>query len=389
MRQYQYVSTDSHLEQPPEQWRPYVDKEFQDWVPRTITLDNGGQGLYFPTEGDGGDPSGAGATVVPLGLQYVSTVGGDTAKVAANRWKTAGPTGHRYRHADGTPLLGCGTGAERIAEMDVDGIDADVLFPAVFGGRALKDVPREAHVALCRGYNDWLSQDYTAADPERLWGLALVPPQVEDAIEEMTRVKGMPGIYAVAGWPVVDKDDDRFWQAALDLDMPLTTHGAGAAPSGVAWPPADKAENMPVGASRGTVGTQLILSGVLDRLPELHFFFAETGIGWLPFTYQVLDDLHERHNLWSDATLTKPPSDYFKKHFHWSFMVDRLGIERRHEIGLSQIMWSTDFPHMNTDWPESRKVIDEEFVGIPEADVNAIVRDNALDYFKVREVAAA
>jgi predicted TIM-barrel fold metal-dependent hydrolase len=386
MRDYRYVSTDSHLEQPPEMWRPYVDREFQDWVPRTVTLENGGQGLYFPTEDAGGSLRG-GATVVPLGLQYVSTVGGD--RVVEGRWKTAGPTGNRYRTADGKPLLGCGDGAQRIEEMDRDGVDADVLFPAVFGGRALRDLPREAHIALCRGYNDWLSQEYTAADPERLWGLALVPPHVEDAIEEMRRVKVLPGIYAVAGWPSVEKDDDRFWQAALDLKMPLTTHGAGAPPQGAAWPPADKAEDLPAGILRGMIGTQFILSGVLDRLPDLHLFFAETGIGWLPYTYQVLDDFYERHNLWTDFEFSKAPSEYFKKHFHWSFMIDRVGIEQRNEIGISQVMWSTDFPHMNTDWPESLDVIQKEFAGIPEADVKRIVCDNALQYFHVGEGLAA
>jgi predicted TIM-barrel fold metal-dependent hydrolase len=388
MREYTYVSTDSHLEQPPEMWRPYVDEEFQQWVPKTVTLPNGGQGLFFPSQSADSDaPIRGAASVVPLGLQYVSTVAKD--RVVEGRWRTAAPTGNRYVLANGETMLGCGDGHQRLREMDQDGVDADVLFPAVFGGRALKDLPREAHAAVCRGYNDWLSQEYTAADPDRLWGLALVPPYVEDAIEEMRRVAGLPGIYAVAGWPAVDKDDDRFWEAALELHMPLTTHGAGAPPAGVAWPPPEKLEAVPGGAVRGMVGMQFILSGVLDRLPDLHFFFAETGIGWLPYTYEILDELYERHNLWTDYEFSKPPSEYFKKHFHWSFMVDRHGIEQRHDIGLSQIMWSTDFPHMNTDWPESRKIIEEEFDGVPDDDVRMITRDNALDYFRVREAVAA
>jgi predicted TIM-barrel fold metal-dependent hydrolase len=353
-------------------WLPYVETEFREWVPRTITLDNGGQGLFFP----GAD------TVVPLGLQFVTTVG--PARAVEGRWKTAGPTGNRYD----TPLVGTGDGHQRLAEMDVDGIDADVLFPAVFGGRALSSLPREAHAALCRGYNDWLAQDYTAADPERLWGLALVPPFVEDAIEEMRRVKDLPGIYAVAGWPTPeDAEDDRFWEAALELGMPLTTHGAGAAPP-VEWPGVLNLFAMP-GALRGAVGAQFIVSGVLDRLPALQFFFAETGIGWLPYTYQVLDELYERHHLWTDTELYKAPSEYFKDHFHWSFMVDRFGIEHRDEIGLANIMWSTDFPHMNTDWPESLTIIEQEFAGIPADDVRKIVCDNALEYFGVREAVPA
>jgi predicted TIM-barrel fold metal-dependent hydrolase len=196
----------------------------------------------------------------------------------------------------------------------------------------------------------------------------------------------MRGIYAVAGWPVTEPEDDRFWEAALELAMPLTTHGVGSPPP-VAWPPDDKTD-MLGGSLRGIVGLRFILSGVLDRLPGLHFFFAETGIGWLPYTYQVLDRLYERNNLWSDYEFSRRPSEYFKEHFHWSFMVDRLGIEHCHEIGVSQVMWSTDFPHMNTDWPESRRIIAEEFDGVPDEDVRKIVCDNALDYFLVGEAVA-
>jgi predicted TIM-barrel fold metal-dependent hydrolase len=299
------------------------------------------------------------------------------------------PTGVRYD----TPLEGSGDGHQRLTEMDMDGVDADVLFPAVFGKRAIHSIPREAHAALCRGYNDWLSQEYTAPDPERLWGLALIPPYVEDAIEEMRRVKGMPGIYALAGWPETeDVADDRFWEAALELGMPLTTHGISGPPQ-VQWPPQEKMKDLVrsgvgqsfAGGTQAIAGVKFILSGVLDRLPDIHIFFAETGIGWLPYTYQLLDQLYDRNRLWVDAELSKPPSQYFRDHFHYSFMVDRFGIEQRHEIGIDHIMWSTDFPHGNTNWPESRQLIEEEFAGIPEGDVRKIVCDNALDYFQVRE----
>jgi predicted TIM-barrel fold metal-dependent hydrolase len=361
-------------------WHPYVDKEFLKWAPRTITISNGGHGIYFP-----GDDR-----VAPLGFQFYTTLPPERA--AEGRWITAAPTGARYD----TPLVGSGDGYQRVREMDRDGIDADVLFPAVFGGRAIKSIPREAHAALCRGYNDWLTQEYTAADPERLWGLALIPPYVEDAIEEMRRVNGMPGIYATAGWPETDDpEDDRFWEAAIELDMPLTTHGLGSPPP-VDWPPPAKRDELVVvgqpvvGSGLAAInGVKFILSGLLDRLPSLHIFFAETGVGWLPFTYEALDRLWEQSHLWSNAELSKPPSQYWKDHFHYSFMVDRFGIEHRHEIGITQIMWSTDFPHMNSNWPESVDLIEREFEGVPEDEVRLMVCDNALNYFHVREAVAA
>src|SRR5262249_6341553 len=142
--------------------------------------------------------------------------------------------------ADG--LVGAGDGHQRLREMDEDGVDAEVLFPAVAGQRTLDTgaLPREAYVAIARGYNDWLSQEFTAVDPDRLLGLAILPATaIDDAIDELRRVSTMPGIRGVVmhAWPnggaAPDLDvDERFWNLAVELGVPITAHvsfGGGAA----------------------------------------------------------------------------------------------------------------------------------------------------------------
>ena len=263
--------------------------------------------------------------------------------------------------------------------MDHDGFDADVLFPAVFGTRGL-NLPVEADAAISRGYNDWLSKEYTAADPERLLGLALLPKgSVEEAIAEMRRVSAMPGIYGVVNIPECEVGDDRFFEAALELNVPLCSHGMFSTPK-VQWPPAGIDLDLSK-AMNATACVKYMLSGVLDRLPDLRIFCAETFCGWLPYAYQMLDDAYERFGLWVDADLQRKPSEYMKRHFAWSFIVDPMAIRLRHEIGINNLTWSTDFPHMNTDWPLSLESIDEQMAGIPEADRKRIVRDNAVELF--------
>src|SRR5579884_3239116 len=95
----------------------------------------------------------------------------------------------------------------------------------------------------------------------------------------------------------------------------------------------------------------------------------------------MLDEAYEKHGLWVDAQLQRKPSEYMKQHFVWSFIVDPMAIRLRHAIGINNLTWSTDFPHMNTDWPLSRESIDEQMAGIPEADRRRIVRDNAVELF--------
>ncbi len=72
-----------------------------------------------------------------------------------------------------------------------------------------------------------------------------------------------------------------------------------------------------------------------------------------------------------------------ENHFHWGFQVDRFGLKVRHDIGVDRIQWSTDFPHVQCDWPDSRQVIEEQFAEIPENERAMIIRDNAIAYFRL------
>src|SRR4051812_15426793 len=181
MREYNLISADTHLEVSPDRWRPYVDKEFHEFVPKVVRLDNGGDAWLMP----GADKP------VPLGTNFS----------AGKRPQDIKPTGVSY---DEKPY-GSGDGQQRIKEMEMDGVDAEILYPAVAGQRTLEGkVPHEAYVAIARGYNDWLSQEFCAVDYERLLGAAILPiADVQAATDELRRVAGMPGIRTIVlhQWP--------------------------------------------------------------------------------------------------------------------------------------------------------------------------------------------
>lgn len=376
MRDDAIISTDSHLEVPPTLWEPHVAPEFRKYVPKVVRLPDGGDAWLM----HGRD------VPVPLGLNFS----------AGRGWRNLKTSGLRYDEG----LVGAGDGHQRLREMDQDGVDAELLFPAVAGQRTLDTggLPREAYVALVRGYNDWLSREYTAADRDRLLGLAILPATaVEDQIDELRRVARMPGIRGVVlhAWPnggdaPRPELDDLFWQVAVELAMPLTAHvsfGGGAAAEEQAVRRAGLFNFAPLAgmlsktATRGGPAIQLIQHGTLDRFPSLRFFFAETQIGWVPEFKEDADENWRRHRYWSNADWPHPPSWYIEKHFHWGFQIDRFGLRVRHEIGVDRIQWSTDFPHVQCDWPDSRKLIAEQFAGLPEAETRRIVRDNAVEFF--------
>ncbi len=49
----------------------------------------------------------------------------------------------------------------------------------------------------------------------------------------------------------------------------------------------------------------------------------------------------------------------------------------RHEIGLGNIMWGSDYPHPEGSWPLTREQMVESFHGVPEGDLAAMLGGNA------------
>src|SRR5437763_16891020 len=82
---------------------------------------------------------------------------------------------------------GAGTGSpeQRVREQDEDGIEAEILYSQ------LQDVLRQAkdddlYRDLVRAYNEYLSEEYSAAAPDRLFPMALIPTSgVHDAVAEL------------------------------------------------------------------------------------------------------------------------------------------------------------------------------------------------------------
>ena len=79
------------------------------------------------------------------------------------------------------------------------------------------------------------------------------------------------------------------------------------------------------------------------------------------------------------------PSEYVHDHVRATFIEDPPGIRDRHEIGLDKIMWSTDYPHTNSNWPNSQRIAAYEFRDVPEPERRQIMRDNALRQYGLDE----
>ena len=384
-RTYRYISGDSHVEVDSKRWLHRVDERYRDRTPYVVRLPNGGDGWVI----EGRPPREVSADLY----------GGKGRDV----WQ---PFGQTY---EGTP--GTGPGEQRLQEQDRDGIDAEVLFPGQVSGprfwRLIDD--DDAYQAVVRGYNDWLAHDYCAVDRDRLLGIGVLPwSNVRAAIDEMEHVRelGLRGVL-LTGFPNGSgrptPEDDEFWTAAHALRMPVTIHvdlDRSGDRGGVLfeYPKEHPEVRMglleqvsrfsPARGSGGLTAVQMVLSGVFDRFPDLRILFAENQIGWIPFFLQTADVRYHRHVIWSERLLgfeplARPPSEYLREHCYWGFQYDPVGVELRHQLGVGHLLWGSDFPHQESDWPNSVEIIARNFVGVPEEERYQMVAGNVIDFFNL------
>lgn len=384
-RTYRYISADSHLEIPPDSWKHWVPENYVAFAPQRFTLPNGGDA--FKVKGGGREQKGG------MNL-YAGSIPQEYY-----------PGRQRWEDCPGT-----GSPQQRLQEQDRDGVDAEVLYPGP-GSRGLLTGVKDPEVCrvLFRAYNEYQANEYCAVAPERLIGLGVLPDKgLDDAIDEMLHCRelGLKGAYLGSypsglGYPT--PDDDGFWAAAIDLDMPVTIHvsigGIHQPRPQFTYPveppdderPGDLLERCTRYARAGGVNAvQMVLAGVFDRFPKLRIFMAENQIGWIPCFLEQTDNNYERNCYWAQKAfglpvLSRKPSEYIKEHFWWGFMSDRFGVQVRHEIGVDHIMWSSDFPHIESDWPNSLRIIEESLAGVPEDEQYRMVAGNCIDFFRLVE----
>jgi len=389
--QYRYISADSHLEIDSTHWVGRIPTKYRYLAPRLVR------------QADGSD-------MWMIGDQI------KRAAAAADLYGGKGRDNYVPFNGcyEGTP--GTGGAAQRVGEQDQDGIDAEVLFPSQQGGpkfwRRIED--NDAYKAVLRAYNGWLAQEYCAADPDRLIGVGILPLgcNLEDTIAELDHCADigfktvlLQGFPSGKAYPSVE--DDVFWARALELNMPISVHvdldRTGERKGPLFKYPRESEEIMskithdlvdqvgrfgPVRGNGSVAAVQWILSGLFDRFPTLRIFFAENQIGWIPFFLQAADVRYDRHHRWAERLLgleplRRPPSEYIREHFYWGFQFDRVGVELRHKINVDRLMWGSDFPHQESDWPESLKIIDRNFAGVPDDERSKMVCANAVEFFRL------
>jgi predicted TIM-barrel fold metal-dependent hydrolase len=123
-----------------------------------------------------------------------------------------------------------------------------------------------------------------------------------------------------------------------------------------------------------------LLSGVLARFPRLKIAFSESQVGWMPFLLERLDTLFVKSKAWAglDPSITEPPSSYVKGRVFGCFFDDMIGVDLRHRIGIEQLVFETDYPHQDSTWPHTDRIVAQIGERVPPAELEMLVRTNAI-----------
>jgi predicted TIM-barrel fold metal-dependent hydrolase len=381
---FNIVSADGHTIEPPHIWERYLDKKYEDQMPRLVKDPEGGDAW----ENVPGQP------VMPIGL--VSNSGEWGKRYEDNSW-----FGESYESI----RAGAFDGKARLEEQDIDGLDAEVLYPSQRTMGAFMGQPDDGyHLAGVDAYNQWMWEEFSAADRRRLIGLYQIPGvDVETSVARLKEAASMGarGVIISAlpsGNPDLSAEDDPFWAAAEEAGMPVHVHAGLKHAGATALSPtrisrtgdhevqfAVPSMQLMGGAVAEFSGmfAKMIYSEMFDRFPGLQMIMAECGAGWVPHCIEHMDDHWWRNRVWSESNLKHLPSYYFHNNWKTSFIREPFAVQNRGWFGVENMMWSSDYPHHRHDWPYSRRVIEETLAGIDPADKYKMVCGNAVALYNL------
>ena len=281
----------------------------------------------------------------------------------------------------------------RLLDMQLDGIDAEIVFPSLGLWLYCLDDP-EAEAASCKVYNDWNNQ-YFSGHLDTFVRCGVLPVlDFSNTLEEIRRLASLgftAAMLPAVTPPNVPKYNDEKWDPIFNLagelgivfvlhtgtglETVVHERGAGAAVINYSNQMSDAINSC----------QYLVAGGVLDRNPKAKVAFIESGASWLAAIGERMDEVYVAHHHFVRPKLSMMPSEIIKRQVFASFQHDKACIVHRNEVGVQNIMWASDYPHAEGTFPKSSEIVEELFKGvdISDEDKRLILGGNAARLFRL------
>jgi uncharacterized protein len=334
---------DAHICEPPSVWNEYCDPEYRDLILRAGLRTDGRDTLFV----EGVDSGTSAAPACIPGAYADPTITWDD--ILPGSWDPEA----------------------RLDVMDDERLDAALMFPSIdlLAGDIIRP---DVAAANARAYNRWMA-DFISVEPDRLYGMGVCPLQsVDAAVAEIAFLaeNGFTGLTfrpeRYNGLELYSAEMDRVWSAAEDHDLTVAVHGSFGSKMKsfartrysnqfyvhmVCHPFEQMASVM-----------EVVASGILDDHPRLRVGFFESGLGWLPYWLERLDE-HKAAMGHLVPRLQREPTEIFSEQCFVTMEAgEGAAFAQVAEMGLAHcVVWGSDYPHYDCTFPGALAELEDTF----------------------------
>jgi predicted TIM-barrel fold metal-dependent hydrolase len=368
------ISVDDHLIEPPSLWQDRLPAKMKSAGPKVVRTSEGSDAW------------------VCEGVKYelFSTI------AVAGRDRAEWSRGIPFRYDAIRP--GAYDPAERVRDMEIDGVAAQINFPTFprFAGTrfAVEVSDKRLAMACVQAWNDFVLDEWCATAPDRfipmvivpLWDPKLAAGEVVRTAERGAKAISFPENPAPLGLPSLRTGHwDPFFAVVQEADLPLCLHFGTSGLSPYIDPDAPQAVSSTLVACNNAMSAlaNAIFSPVPQMFPNLRFVLSESGIGWMPYFLERLDLEWDQYRYAEDLNFGTRPSDVFRRQFWGCSISETFGIDHRAHIGVERIMLESDYPHVDSSWPNTRTRAAAIMANVPDDEARMIAELNARAVFKL------
>ncbi len=356
-------SGDSHFTEPDDLWRSLLPKDLADRTPRSVK-----------------DSDGRFETVFVDGQSF--------------KRRLPSPLQQEFLSSS-NKAQGGGDMDARIKDLDQEGIWGEVVFPSLgmwnscFRDPAL--VREVMHVS-----NDWAWETIASKSNRMIVTAQVSMLSIEDAIDELERCAniGFRSVFLPTTPPKALPDYNRdewepFWAAAERANMVLAFH-IGTDPFDMATDEIGVSFRGPGGAilnytettfSGQRAAMKMVASGALDRHPELKVLISEGGATWVPFLGDRMNEGYRQHAIAVRPQLSRSPKEILMSQVYTSFQHDETAVAALTAMGYQNVMWGSDYPHMEGTFGHTQETLHSLFDGVDEKAVERITKGAFFELF--------
>ena len=371
------IDVDTHFTEPHDFWTSRAPAKYKDLVPQLREVD-GKRMWTIGTHSMG--PACAASVVNPDGSKTLGTA-----------FFTMEATDV---HAGSSQIK------PRLELMDQLGIHAQIVYGNImgFGGHRGAQVDGALRLMSLQIYNEAMAEMQRESN-DRFLPMALLPWwDIKLSLAEAERCHnwGMRGVNINSDPhehglpPLHDKYWHPLWEFCTHNGLSINFHIGASDTSGgfynsAPWPGYPAESNLAISStalflSNARVVMNIIVSGMLDRFPDLKFVSVESGIGWIPFILEALEyQIRE-----SDAKLSLTPKEYFQRQMYGCFWFERDDlVHTARQVGVDNVMFETDFPHPTCLYPDPIGYAREMVKGFTPEERVKVLSSNAAKLYRI------